>query len=138
MDEAHSSASDRSEIQEWTVGQLLSNAAMKAGERIALKDGELTWTYKELHADSARLARFLLSHFKPGEHVAIWGANSAPWVLYQMAAAQAGLVLVTLNPALRSAEVEALLRQSQAIGLIADEEYRGVSLTGIIEEICPS
>ncbi|MEJ7935505.1 AMP-binding protein [Sphingobium sp. AN558] len=138
MGEAHSPVHDRSEIRDWTVGQLLENAVEKAGDSIALKDGELTWTYKQLHADSARLARFLLAHFAPGDHVALWGANSGPWVLYQMAAAQAGIILVTLNPALRSAEVEALLRQSQSVGLISDLEYRGISLTGIIDEIRPS
>ncbi|MEJ7925699.1 AMP-binding protein [Sphingobium sp. AN641] len=138
MDEAHSSGHDRSEIRDWTVGQLLSNAAEKAGDTIAIKDGELSWTYKALHADSLRLASFLLTHFKTGDHVAIWGANSAPWILYQMAAAQAGLILITLNPALRSAEVEALMRQSQVVGVISDLEYRGVSMTGIIEEVRPS
>ncbi len=138
MVEANSSIQNRSEIQEWTVGQLLANAAAKAGDTIAVKDGELVWTYAELQADSARLSRFLLRQFAPGDHVALWGANSAPWILYQMAAAQAGIILVTLNPALRAAEVEALLRQSQSVGLIADTEYRGISMTGIIDEIQPS
>ncbi|WP_340268087.1 class I adenylate-forming enzyme family protein [Sphingobium mellinum] len=138
MNEAHSSVQDRSEIRDWTIGQLLENAAANAGDRIALKDGDLVWTYTELQADSQRLARFLLAHFKPGEHVAIWGANSAPWLLYEMAAALAGIVLVTLNPALRAAEVESLLKQSQSVGLITDEEYRGVSMTGIVEEVRPS
>ncbi len=128
----------RSPVREWTVGQLLKHAALEAADRIAVKDGAIAWTYTELQTVSERMARFLLGHFKPGEHVAIWGANSAPWILYQMAAAQAGIVLVTLNPALRSAEVEPLLRQSQAVGLIVDPEYRGVSLTAVIDEIGPS
>lgn len=128
----------QSEIQDWTIGQLLNDAVRRAGDRIALKDGDLAWTYRDLQIDSQRLARFLLSHFTPGDHVAIWGANSAPWMLYELAAAQAGIVLVTLNPALRSAEVESLMRQSCSVGLIADVEYRGVSMTDIIDDIRPS
>ncbi|MBB4643027.1 AMP-binding protein, partial [Rhizorhapis suberifaciens] len=138
MDEAHFSVPAKSELRDWTVGQLLAHAAQEAGDRLALKDGQLSWTYNELYADSARLARFLLSCFKPGEHIAIWASNSGPWVLYQMAAAQAGLVLVTLNPALRSADVESLLRQSRSAGLIADPEHRGTNLPAIIDEIRPA
>ncbi|MEC3909090.1 AMP-binding protein [Sphingobium sp. CR2-8] len=134
----HSLVQDEKGIQDWTVGQLLGYAADNAAEQIAIKDGDLIWTYKQLQTDSLRIAQFLLTQFRPRDHVAIWGANSAPWILYQMAAAQAGIVLVTLNPALRLAEVEALLRQSQAVGLIADTEYRGFSLIGAIGDVRPS
>lgn len=135
MADVHSLVQEGSRIQDWTVGQLLKRAADSAPGRIAIKDGDRAWTYQQLQADSERLARTLLTHFKPREHVAIWGSNSGPWIVYQMAAAQAGLVLVTLNPALRLGEVEALLRQSQAVGLIADTEYRGFSLVDAIEGI---
>ncbi|WP_336952062.1 class I adenylate-forming enzyme family protein [Sphingobium aromaticivastans] len=138
MNEAQTSVSHRSEIQDWTVGQLLDRAVQEAGDAIAIKDGDLAWTYSQLRTDSRRMARFLLRHFKQGDHIAIWASNSAPWVFYQMAAAQAGLILVTLNPALRNAEIESLLRQSQSVGLIADCEHRGTSLTAIIEMVRPS
>jgi fatty-acyl-CoA synthase len=128
-------ADTRLPVQDWTVGDLLERAARLAGDAIALKDETRTWTYGELLADSQRLAAFLLTRFASGDHVAIWGSNSAPWTLYQLAAAQAGLVLVTLNPALRGAEVEALLRQSQSVGLIRDTEFRGMDLGAITEPI---
>jgi fatty-acyl-CoA synthase len=131
-------ADESLELRDWTVGQLLDDATTRAGDRLAVQDGVLAWTYVALKADSERLARYLLTHFEPGEHVAIWGSNSGPWLLYQLAAAQAGLVLVTLNPALRSLEVEALLRQSRSVGLIVDAEYRGVDLGAIAAAVRPS
>jgi acyl-CoA synthetase (AMP-forming)/AMP-acid ligase II len=46
-----------------------------------------------------------------GAHIAVWAANVPEWLLIQMAAAKAGLVLVTMNPLLRGAELEYILRQ---------------------------
>ena len=125
-------------VRDWTVSQLLDDAAARDGDRIAVRAGDLSWTYQELRADSERLAEFLHTHFQPGEHVAIWGSNSAPWLLYQLAAARAGLVLVTLNPALLAREVESLLRQSRSAGLIMDLEYRGADLAAIVDGIRPA
>lgn len=128
MGKAFFPADTRSALRDWTVGDLLADAARQVPERTALKDGDLAWTYGDLANDTGRLARFLRIHFQPGDHVAIWGSNSAPWILFQLAAAQAGLVLVTLNPALRAVEAEALLRQSRSVGLIVDPEFRGTNL----------
>lgn len=119
-------------VRNWTVGDLLGHAAQAAGASIAIRQDGLEWSYAALLRDSRRLARFLLTLFDKGDHVAIWGANSAPWALFQLAAAQAGLVLVTLNPALRGAEVEALLLQSRAVGLIMDSQHRGTDLDAIV------
>lgn len=125
-------------MQDWTVSQLLDEAVRRGGERVALRDGDLCWTFRELKADSERLARYLLTQFEPGENLAIWGSNSAAWFLYQLAAARSGLVLVTLNPALRTVEVEALLRQSRSAGLIMDAEHRGTDLGAIVTSISPT
>ena len=132
MAQAHVAADVRSPVREWTVGDLLQHAADTAGETIAIRQGDLQWSYAELLRYSRQLAGFLLTQFAQGDRVAIWGANSAPWALFQLAAAQAGLVLVTLNPALRGAEVEALLTQSKAVGLFLDGEHRGTELAPII------
>jgi fatty-acyl-CoA synthase len=137
MTQAHVVADTRLAVREWTVGDLLRHAAQEAGDAIAVSQGGLRWTYAELLRDSGRIAQYLLTRFEPGDRVAIWGANSAPWLLFQLAAAQAGLILVTLNPALRGAEVGALLTQSRSVGLIMDGEHRGTDLTAIIETLRP-
>ncbi len=131
------------DLRDWTVGDLLADAVSRSSGAVALKassldgGGSQSWTYAQLQAQSWRLANFLLRCFQPGEHVAIWAANGAEFVLYQLAAAQAGLVLVTLNPALRAREVGPLLAQSRAVGLIQDREHRGADLAGIITGLRP-
>jgi fatty-acyl-CoA synthase len=135
-------AADKSlTFEKWSVGDLLKHAAASAPDTLALNEIDWAgaevrhWTYAQLRADSRRLAAFLLTQFRQGEHVAIWAANSAQWVLYQLAMAQAGLVMVTLNPALRAPEIDALLRQSRSVGLILDPAYRETNMLTIAETL---
>ena len=46
-------------------------------------------------------AGFLALGLEPGDRVGIWAATCAEWTLTQFAAAKAGLILVTVNPAYR-------------------------------------
>jgi len=85
------------------------------------------WTYRELAAEAARAARALLTRFEPGQHVAVWSVNRPEWVVLQLGAALAGLVLVTVNPALRRGELAYVLRQSRAAGVFFSEEQLGQS-----------
>ena len=52
-----------------------------------------------------------------GDHIAVWAANLPEWPLLQLAAAKAGLVLVTINPVLRAAEIEYILKQGDVRAL---------------------
>ena len=103
-------------------------------DRLALVDADpdparrRSWTYAELLAAAERVARALLVRFRPGERVAVWAPNCAEWVLLQQGASLAGLVLVTVNPANRQAELDYVLRQSRAAGIFFAPEYRGFDL----------
>jgi fatty-acyl-CoA synthase len=79
----------------------------------------------------------LLSHFRPGEHVAVWAPNCPEWVLIEFGAALAGLTLVTVNPAYQAKELEYVLRQSKAVGILVAPEYRGRNLIAVVEEVMP-
>jgi fatty-acyl-CoA synthase len=130
-------------LLELTASGLLERAARAVPDRVALKqprfgdDPEISWTYAELLADAHRLASFLSRYFGYGDHVAIWAPNSAHWFLYQFAASHLGIVLVTLNPGMRSAEIEYMLAKSKARGVIMDRAYRGVDLVAMLEQIRP-
>src|SRR5512145_1421810 len=94
-------------VRDSTVGSVLREAAAQAGARPAVvawgaNPGERrTWTYAELLRDAERTARALLSRYQPGEHVAVYAPNSAEWLLLELGAGLAGLVMVTVNPAYR-------------------------------------
>src|SRR6516162_11811249 len=60
-----------------------------------------------LDAEVERVARgFLACGLRPGERVGIWAPNCAEWILTMFAAARAGLILVNINPAYRTSELE--------------------------------
>ena len=126
-----------------TVGDALRAAAEDWGERTALVDGGMNpgprwrWSYAGLLQAAEQVARALLERFSPGEHVAICAANSPEWVLAELGAALAGLVLVTTNPTLRTRELSYLLGHSKANGILVQPEHRGRDLLAAVAEVRP-
>jgi fatty-acyl-CoA synthase len=125
-----------------TIGDALREAARRWGPETALVapgDGgrRRTWSFAGLHDDAERVARALLARFTPGEHVAIWAANSPEWVLVEFGAALAGLTLVTVNPAYRAAELTHVLRRSRARGVVVQPRYRGADLLAVVASARP-
>jgi fatty-acyl-CoA synthase len=116
-----------------TIGDALRGAAAQWADRVALLEGTAAgsprrWTFADLLASSEQVARALLQHFEPGEHVAVWATNRPEWTLTQFGAALAGIVIVTVNPAYGPAEAEFVLRQSRAAGLLVEDTVRGRDL----------
>ncbi len=72
----------------------------------------IRWTYLDYRNRANAVAKGLLAlGLQQGDHIAILAANVPDWPLLLMAAAKAGLVLVTINPLLRAAEIEYILKQ---------------------------
>jgi fatty-acyl-CoA synthase len=98
-----------------TIGENLVRIAGRFAEREALVDrpSGRRWTYRELLRDVRELARALLAHgIVAGDRVGIWAPNCPEWVLVQYATALIGAILVNVNPAYRSHELEYALQQS--------------------------
>lgn len=140
------------DLLDTTAGELLRTVAAEEAERIALVEispkgipplvdgvatGTRTWTYAELLAEAEQAAQWLQTKFKPGEHICVWAPNIAEWVILQYGAALAGLVLVTANPALRAAELEYVLNQSNAAGIVYVNGYRGTDMAAIVATALP-
>jgi fatty-acyl-CoA synthase len=131
---------DRSEpLLDITVGDLLRAAAAEVPGRLALVEGSAdpagrrTWTYAELLAVAERAARALLARFAPGDHIAVWAPNCPEWMLLQHGVSLAGMVLVTVNPALRARELRYVLAQSRAAGIFFAGSYRGFDMASAVE-----
>jgi fatty-acyl-CoA synthase len=129
-------------VLETTVGAVLRAAAERAPDHPALVEGiadpaRRRWTYGELLASAERVARALLTRVAPGERVAIWAANSPEWVLVEYGAGLAGVVLVTVNPALTVPEARYVLAQSRVAVVLHDDEFRGQSLAAAMATIGP-
>src|SRR5256885_13578485 len=108
-------------LLETTIGDLLDKHADEIPEQEAVVYScypefggalDIRWTYAEYRERVNAVARGLMTlGLNKGDHIAIWAANLPEWPLIQLAAAKIGLVLVTINPILRAAEVEYILKQ---------------------------
>ncbi len=138
---AYQPADSSRPVLETTVGGVLRAAAERAAGTAAVIEGtsdpglRRRWTYDELLAASEQVARALLGRFAPGERVAVWAPNSPEWLLLEFGAALAGLTLVTVNPALRAHEVEHVLAQSRAQGVVLAPAYRGADLAQTLSQV---
>ena len=139
---SHWPAEDSSAVAETTVGGVLRAAAAAAPDRVALVAGlpdpalRRRWTYAELLEQSQRVARALATRFAPDERVAVWAPNIPEWVILEFGAALAGLVLVTVNPAYRPAELAFVLNQSGAAGIFLVPEFRS-PMAAFLDEVRP-
>lgn len=119
-----------------TVGELLDAAANRWPDALGLvvPDGR-QWTFAELRSTATRVARALLAIAEPGGHIAVWSPNCAEWYLLQLGAGLAGLTVVTVNPAYRSAEVADVLARSRSAAVFLAAEYRGTVLTDVLDAV---
>jgi fatty-acyl-CoA synthase len=129
-------------VRQTTVGGVLREAAAAGPDLLAMVGGvpgpgpRGRWTYAELLADAERAARALTARFSPGERIAVWAPNLPEWVILEYAAALAGLVLVTVNPALRAAELRYVLNHSGAAGIFLVPEFRS-PMADFLAEVRP-
>src|SRR3984957_18977156 len=85
-----------------TIGRSLDAAARRWGKREALVSPShgVRWAWQELTQPGEALAAGLLAlGLERGARIGIWSLNRPEWTLTQFAAAKAGLILVTINPA---------------------------------------
>src|SRR5260370_21660297 len=72
-----------------------------------------------------------------GEHVGIWATNWPEWVILQFAAAQAGAVLVNINPGYRAQELEYVLNQADITTLLLTDRFKSSDFEAILTQVCP-
>lgn len=123
-----------------TIGQALDDAATTWGERPALIDRgtDTRWTWRQLRDEADAVAAGLLAlGLKPGERIGIWSLNRAEWALTQFAAAKAGLILVTINPAYRLTELEYALNLVGCAALVTATQFKTSDYIGMLNTLAP-
>ncbi|MEU0032669.1 AMP-binding protein [Streptomyces sp. NPDC006333] len=126
-----------------TIGANLDRTVSAWPDREALVDvpSGRRWTYAEFAADVDRLASALLaSGIAKGDRVGIWAVNCPEWVLVQYATARIGAVMVNINPAYRTHEVEYVLRQAGISLLVASLRHKTSDYRAMVEQVrrnCP-
>ncbi len=98
-------------------------------------------TYAQLWDQVSLAARGLLARgVAKGDRVGIWAPNRFEWVVVQFATARIGAILVNINPAYRTSELEYALRQSGVSFLLLARAFRHADYVGMLAEIrsaCP-
>ena len=88
-----------------------------------------------------RLARALVaSGVTVGDRVGIWAPNCAEWTVLQYATAKIGAILVTINPAYRTHELEFVLNQAGISHLVAATAFRTSdyqAMVAAVRDNCP-
>jgi fatty-acyl-CoA synthase len=123
-----------------TIGEFLKTVAATRGSQEALIVPEqgVRWTYAEMLGRSDAFAAGLLSlGLKPGDRVGIWAPNCAEWTIVQFATARAGLILVTVNPAYRTSELEHALKVVECRALITATRFRSSDYIAMLRELAP-
>ncbi len=132
---------DTEPVLDTTVGSILRDAARRTPDVIALVAGTADpalrrrWTYGALLADAELAASALAARFAPGERVAVVATSIPESLILTYAAGLAGLVLVPVNPALRSSELLHVLGQSSCSGVFTVTDYRGHDLAATLGDL---
>ncbi len=99
---------------------------------------DVRWTYAEFGARVDRVARALVgAGLRPGDRMGVWAPNCAEWLLVQYASAKAGVILVNVNPAYRTSELEFVLGQSGCRLLISARAFKSSDYVAMVTEVAP-
>ena len=117
----------RGDLTWGSIPGLAAYAAERFGDREAVVDGPVRLSFSELAARSIQVTRALIAAgIGPGDRVAVWAPNSAPWVLVALGALGAGAVLVPVNTRFKGPEAAYVLRRSRARILYTARGFLGV------------
>ncbi|WP_290058455.1 AMP-binding protein [Amycolatopsis solani] len=121
-----------------TIGDNFDRTVAAFGDRDALVDRAAgrRWTYRELAAEVDALALGLVARgIGKGDRVGIWSPNRAEWTFLQYATAKIGAILVNINPAYRSHELEFVLNQAGIRLLVASDAFKTSDYPAMVEEV---
>ncbi len=143
MDQPHQSYSRGSQdktLLAMTIGQAFDHtvAQFPDGEALVVRHQSRRYTWRQL-ADTVDLhARaFLALGLQTGDRLGIWAPNCAEWLISQIASAKLGVILVNINPAYRTSELDYVLKQSGCQWLVCAGAFKGSDYHGMLQELQP-
>jgi fatty-acyl-CoA synthase len=105
-------------------------------EALVVRHQRIRWTWSELGRRVDAFAAGLVAvGLARADRIGIWSPNNAEWIITQYAAAKAGLILVNINPAYRSMELEHVLRTSGCAALVTARRFKSSDYLTMIRAI---
>jgi fatty-acyl-CoA synthase len=124
-----------------TIGDNFDRMAAAQPDHEAMVDvpSGRRWTYAQMREDVDTVALGLLAAgLEKGDRVGIWAPNVAEWTLVQYATAKLGVILVNINPAYRTHELEYVLNQAGIALLVAATSFKASDYAAMIKEVRPN
>jgi len=123
-----------------TIGHMFERIAEACPDNEALvylPDGR-RYTYREFHDVCRAAAKSLIAlGVRKGDRVAIWATNHPEWVIAQFSTALIGAILVTVNPAYRTHELEYGLKNSESQTLILIPRFKSSDYVEMVYSVAP-
>jgi fatty-acyl-CoA synthase len=123
-----------------TIGEMFDEIAETYPDNdaiVSIHQGQ-RYTYRQLRQEVNRAAKgFMALGLKKGDRLAIWATNISEWIISQFATAKAGIVMVNINPAYRTHELEYALRQSETQALLLLDRFKTSDYVQMFYDVCP-
>ncbi|NNH25914.1 AMP-binding protein [Acinetobacter terrestris] len=123
-----------------TIGEKFDQACQQYAEQDAVVSvhQNVRLSYKQLQDQVNAFACSLLQlGLKKGDRIAIWSPNCVEWTITQFAAFKAGMILVNLNPAYKSSELEYVLNKVSCKALVIAPQFKSSNYQEILTKIAP-
>src|ERR1700741_4548073 len=123
-----------------TIGRALDRAVERWSDREALvsPSHDVRWTWEQFgERVDALAAGFLALGLERGQRIGIWSLNRPEWTVTQFAAARAGLILVTINPAYRLSELEFALAKVGCAAIVAATAFKTSNYMEMLNTLLP-
>jgi len=123
-----------------TIGENFRRTVSRHGGREVLVDRAAgrRFRYAELAAEVEALALGLIdAGVGKGDRVGIWSPNRWEWVVVQYATADIGAILVNINPAYRTHELQYVLNQAGISMLVSAPDFKTSDYRAMIEVVRP-
>jgi len=123
-----------------TIGEKFDQACQQYAnqEAVVSVHQNVRLSYKQLQAQVNAFACSLLQlGLEKGDRIAIWSPNCVEWTITQFAAFKAGIILVNLNPAYKSSELEYVLNKVSCKALVIASQFKSSNYQEILTKIAP-
>ncbi len=106
------------------LGDVFERSAKNFPDKLALKKGETTYTYRQLKEAVVKLKHYLLGlGLQKNDKFAVMGENSPEWAISYLAIVRSGMVCVPVDRLSQDAEIIHILTRSESKGIIVSETY---------------
>jgi fatty-acyl-CoA synthase len=123
-----------------TIGQAFDQTVARYpdSEALVVRHQALRYTWRQLAEAVDLHARALLAlGLKTGDRLGVWAPNCAQWCISQFASAKIGVILVNINPAYRSSELEYVLKQSGCQWLVCAGSFKTSDYHAMVQTLAP-